>query len=351
MSKTFETIWIDNGWSALEIIEGATETLETDEQIIYDFATDENAVVSFGMRLKRYLCQRWQPSGETDPANVSEETLKKLIIEQFHRTHTPFSFRETKCKVNCIVKNWLNAKTVRRETVFLLGFGLDMDVKDVSMFLTEGIGDHDYDMSNAMEAAYRHCHEKHLPLSAAQELTKTLSSKTGLTIESITSGCYLDLLDRARTTASGIFSDDFVFPEMDAKEEKDITAADLEKILSSGTPLTNTGNLVSADQSKLAGEIAGKRITRQRLGRLESGKARVERDDLLMMLFFVYSQRLDMTSEARCGAFAEETNSILRKCAFAELQKSEMFDTFLMMCLKTACPLPVYGDIFERSYL
>ena len=350
MSKYIEITWTENDWEALESIEGSAETLETDEQIIYDFATDERVEVSFEKMLRRYLCKKWQPLGETDPAKVSDEAFKKLIFDEFNRTHTPFSFRETTRKTNSIIKSWLNAKTVHRDTVFLLGFGLDMDVEDVSMFLTEGIRKHDFDMTNAREAAYRHCYENHLPLSAVDEMTldETLYEET--TTESITSGCYRDLLNRAKTTASSILSDDVLFPGMDAKEEKDITAADLEKILSSGTPLTETGNLVSADLSKLAGDITRKRVTRQRISRLESGKASVERDDLLTMLFFEYSQRDDLESGARCRAFVEEMNSILRKCSFAELQRNEMFDTFLMMCLKTDCPLTVYGDIFERSY-
>ena len=61
---------------------------------------------------------------------------KEIVVDSFKETYTPKSMNPTSTKLSALVNNWLNQASVKRETVFLLGFGLKMTTEDVSDFLT-----------------------------------------------------------------------------------------------------------------------------------------------------------------------------------------------------------------------
>ena len=45
--------------------------------------------------------------------------------------------RPTSTKLRTLAANWLTQASVKRETIFLLGFGLGMEVGEVKEFFTE----------------------------------------------------------------------------------------------------------------------------------------------------------------------------------------------------------------------
>ena len=57
-----------------------------------------------------------------------------IIRGSFSDHYTPASFTPTTAKLSALSKNWLTRQTVKRNVVFLLGFGLDMSVEDVNLF-------------------------------------------------------------------------------------------------------------------------------------------------------------------------------------------------------------------------
>ena len=113
-------------------------------------------LVSFGDHLKRYIYER---AGLEEPYNeVTQDIYRDIVIESFHETCTPKSMNPTSTKLTSLVNNWLTQASVKRETVFLLGFGLRMSAEDVSDFLTRVLREQDFDFHNPEEVIYWYCY-------------------------------------------------------------------------------------------------------------------------------------------------------------------------------------------------
>ena len=82
----------------------------------------------------------------------------------------------TSTKLPALVNNWLTQASVKRETVFLLGFGLRMSAEDVSDFLTRVLKEQDFDFHNPEEVIYWYCYSKQLPYSKAEEYKENYKS-------------------------------------------------------------------------------------------------------------------------------------------------------------------------------
>ena len=84
----------------------------------------------------------------------------------------------TSTKLSALVNNWLNQASVKRETVFLLGFGLKMTTEDVSDFLTRVLKEQDFDFHNPDEVIYWYCYRNHLGYYKAEEYKETYKQMT-----------------------------------------------------------------------------------------------------------------------------------------------------------------------------
>lgn len=103
--------------------------------------------------------------------------------------------------------------------------------------------------------------------------------------------------------------------------------------------------------SALARHFHSRRLTRQRLEGLREKKIRVDRFDLITLLFFVYSQEQEsLDPHTRLMKYTAEINGILEKCGMMKLNPVYAYDAFVMMCLLTDAPLPTYSEIWEMSY-
>lgn len=130
----------------------------------------------------------------------------------------------------------------------------------------------------------------------------------------------------------------------------DITPADVEDVILSAIPKDEHGNLTSMNYSELNRQFNGKRLTRQHLGEILSGKAPVTRYDLLTLHFFVYSQTCEETRKKRYTGFIESSNQLLDECNFGPLYVVNPYECFLLMCMLTDDPLGTYADVWELSY-
>ena len=84
----------------------------------------------------------------------------------------------TSAKLSSLVNNWLTQASVKRETVFLLGFGLRMSTEDVSDFLTRVLREQDFDFHNPEEVIYWYCYRNHLGYYKAEEYKETYKQMT-----------------------------------------------------------------------------------------------------------------------------------------------------------------------------
>ena len=143
---------------------------EEDADVIFHYLYKEMELVSFGDHLKRYIYER---AGLEEPfGEVTQDIYRDIVVESFHETSTPKSMNPTSTKLTSLVNNWLTQASVKRETVFLLGFGLKMTADDVSDFLTRVLREQDYDFHNPEEVIYWYCYMKQLGYHKAEEYKK-----------------------------------------------------------------------------------------------------------------------------------------------------------------------------------
>ena len=360
---------------------------EEDADVIFRYLYKEMELVSFGDHLKRYIYER---AGLEEPfAEVPTETYREIALDSFQETGTPKSMNPTTTKLPALINNWLSQASVKRETVFLLGFGLRMTAEDVSDFLTRVLREQDIDLYNPEETIYWYCYNHHLPYSKADAFKKqyeklvpeeseerpTSLSRNGLHIDDeeslfrylawLKTGCqdplseksrafqvFNELLDHARQIIADMYQQD----EEEKDRERtwtaqDISPADLEKVICNGIPVNSMGNLKKMSASILAKHFSQKRFSRQRITSILNHKFPVERFDLLTLQFFIASQEMeDEDPYDRYKHFIDTSQKMLAECGMGEIYIVNPYECFLLMCLLTDCPLAVFSEIWEKSY-
>lgn len=359
---------------------------DEDADVIFNYLYKEMELVSFGDHLKRYIYERAEL--EEPFSEVPHEVYRDIVMDSFKETFTPKSMNPTSTKLSALVNNWLNQASVKRETVFLLGFGLRMTTEDVSDFLTRVLKEQDFDFYNPDETIYWYCYCRQYGYHKAEELKKkyeTLEPNTEKSpVEIYRSGFCLDtdeklleylaclkakrddpmseksqafleftrLLYHAKQIIAAMYQKD----EEEKKGDKvwtaeKITPSDVEKVICSGIPINKMGNLKKMSASILAKHFSQKRFSRQRITNILNHKLPVERFDLITLEFFIVSQEMqDDDPYNRYHHFLDEIQEILLKCGMGEIYIVNPYECFLLMCLLTDCPLAVFSEIWEKSY-
>lgn len=360
---------------------------DEDADVIFHYLYKEMELVSFGDHLKRYIYER---AGIEEPyAEVTQDIYRDIVVESFHETCTPKSMNPTSTKLTSLVNNWLSQASVKRETVFLLGFGLRMSADDVSDFLTRVLREQDFDFHNPDEVIYWYCYFKHLSYHKAEEFKRIYSElkpdenyteavrvySGGLCLDTeeklfqylayLKAGRddpmseksqafqeFVRLLTRTKEIIAAMYQKD----EEEKGRDKvwkvsDISDSDVEKVICSGIPVNKMGNLKKMSASILARHFSQKRFSRQRINSIMNHKLPVERFDLITLVFFIVSQEMqDEDPYNRYRYFLNEIQQILHKCGMSEIYIVNPYECFLLMCLLTDCPLAVFADIWEMSY-
>ncbi|MDO4519298.1 MAG: hypothetical protein Q4B47_03215 [Eubacteriales bacterium] len=359
---------------------------DEDAEVIFRYLYKEMELVSFGDFLKRYIYER---AGLEEPyAEVPNEVYREIVVDSFRETFTPKSMTPTTAKLPALINNWLNQASVKRETIFLLGFGLRMTVEDVSDFLTSVLREQDFDFQNPDEVIFWYCYSKQLGYHQAElyqekyaklkensqiqakrvvgnnisienekELFEYLAYlKTGwedpLSEKSQAFSEFNRLLNESKEIIAQMYQKD----EEEERGKKIWTAeqigpSDIEKVICSGIPINEMGNLKKMSASILSKHFSQKRFSRQRITNILNHKLPVERFDLITLEFFVVSQKMqDIDPYERYQFFVKEIKNLLYKCGMSELYIVNPYECFILMCLLTDCPLAVFSEIWERSY-
>ena len=362
---------------------------DEDADVIFHYLYKEMELVSFGDHLKRYIYER---AGLPEPfKEVPQEVYREIVIDSFRESCTPKSMTPTTARLSSLVNNWLSQASVKRETVFLLGFGLKMTVDDVSDFLIRVLKEQDFDFTNPDEVIFYYCISHRLGYAAADEYRRVYSElqpggsaaggtkspeyngnpkldteeelisylswlKTGhedpLSEKSRAFKEFMVLYDRSREIVASLYQQD----EDELKsgvvwKAENITPSDMEKVICSGIPINNMGNLKKMSASILAKHFSQKRFSRQRITNILNHKFPVERFDLITLQFFIVSQELDEEDPFnRYREFLDRIQAILKRCGMGEIYIVNPYECFILMCLLTDCPLAVFSEIWEMSY-
>lgn len=141
---------------------------DKDALLIYNSLKHRLKFRSFGDYLRRYI---YRKAGLTKPFKEIPLDEYRLIIQtSFSDNQTPASFSATTSKLSSLSRNWLTQQTVRRNVVFLLGFGLNMSVEDVNMFLTKGIREQEINPKDPFEVICWYCFKNNFNYLKFEEL-------------------------------------------------------------------------------------------------------------------------------------------------------------------------------------
>ncbi len=362
-----------------------------DAKLIYDSLEKKLKFISFGDYLKRYIYRKAELDTPFD--EVTDQTYQQIIRYSFSDNSTPQSFEITSAKLSALSKNWLNQKTVKRKVVFILGFGLNMSVDDVNMFLTKALREPGINPKDPFEVICWYCYKngygfhKYEKLwdiycnnniedmtinvaysdytiglrSSMQSINDEYALMLYLTrlkvngntsfISMTTKDCFMKLYDESRELIAKLYNE----TEDDNKTytKDDITESDFEKIICAAIPVDRHGNLTPSKASSLNEQFQGRRFSRQHIGEVLTGKSDISRFDLITLNFFIFSQRAEEYDNAnkRFTEFLESTNNILLKCYMGKLYVQNPYECFVLMCILSEDPLGTYADVWELSYI
>ena len=128
---------------------------DEDAESIYNHLNKNMKLIPFGDYLKRYIFRNAGFDGNFEDVDIRD--YQHIIIDSFSENYTPKSFTETASKMSVLAKNWLTQVSAGRNVVFLLGFGLGMSAEDVSKFLVDALGEHDFNFKNPFEIICWYC--------------------------------------------------------------------------------------------------------------------------------------------------------------------------------------------------
>jgi len=158
VSRDYDELnFTDSAWNSMYDAVEDIYFRDKDAQLIYDSLYNRLRTIPFGDYLKRYIYEKAELSGNF--REIELEEYKSIIKESFKDNHTPCSFEETKAKISALSKNWLTQQSVRRNVVFLLGFGLNMSVDDVNMFLTKALREQEINPKDPFEVICWYCYK------------------------------------------------------------------------------------------------------------------------------------------------------------------------------------------------
>ena len=156
------------------------DTIESDqfqgasEDTIYKYLTNIMEIVSFKDFLRRYI---YEYAGIKE--NFNQVTnYPELLLEIFARNdcYDPNDVEEKK-KLKKKANRWLTSESVKRENMFYIGFGLDMNDKQISEFLTLVLKEPDFDFTSPSETIYWHCRYNGKSWMEAQKLLEAYENQ------------------------------------------------------------------------------------------------------------------------------------------------------------------------------
>ncbi len=161
-------------WESLYDAVDDTVFLEQDAEVIYNSLKHRLKFISFGDYLKRYI---YLKSGLDEPfAEVPLKEYQLIIKSAFSDNNTPPSFTPTTTKLSALSKNWLTQQTVKRKVVFLLGFGLNMSVEDVNLFLTKALREPEINPKDPFEVICWYCYKNRYTYPKFEKLWELYSN-------------------------------------------------------------------------------------------------------------------------------------------------------------------------------
>ena len=358
----------------------------------------------FGMDLQQYLLETYLPEHadieEKGDALTDFDRCKKLLGHAF-AGDKDVSLQKTSTKKSQAFRKWLTQKAVKRQTVFILGIGLQMTVEKVSEFLKKSLGQRDIDFSDSEETVLWYCISQRRSLSESRKLLAAIEGICAA--ETTFSELIRDSADAARKICSEeALLDYLAFLRGDGAQKKysdeiylnfdriyedvqkeiadmektgkvspnDVSSCEIEDMLYSTVDKVN-GNYVplpqkstGKQQEAFCMDFLKDRLSRQRISCIKLRRRVPGRKDLLTLCFLKHSLIQDrkegdpLTFEEefsdrsyKYGAdFIFETNMILVRCGMERLSAERAYDRYLLLCIWSCQSLELFVSIQAIPY-
>ena len=352
-------------------LEAMYDTMESEEflneheaEAIYKTLVTKLNGIPFCDYLKRYVYRKAELPGTWN--TISDDDYVCMILSSFEENAAPMSFEPTTAKRTAMVRNWLRQGMVTRKTVLILGFGLRMTDEEVDDFLTKALREPQLNPKDPLEAICWYCFKNRLRFSAFQRLWKGAATGEGASVPveedtqrlrailySVKTEEELLRYVRALFTADGQLKSGLTalrfFEELLGMLGEG-EALDPEKLLYETIPRDQHGNLITMKGSSLSDLFSSKRLSRQRISRIRTGKSSVNRFDLITLNFLVYGGKEIPLAQRRYIEFIETTDQILLKCGMGPVSAANPYECCLMMCMLSDDPVDTCAEVLSMSY-
>ena len=161
----------------------------------------------------------------------------------------------------------------------------------------------------------------------------------------------------------------------------------IEETIYSGISYNEDLNLQSMGDSSLKDVFGRYRLTRARMSSLQKRKIKVERYDLITLLFFIHAYQIEVEEASSSDAdrksresaaassddaqkiselekivspdsvimkrfeqFTKEADNTLAECGMIRLYPVNPYESFVMLCILSKNPLDSFSDVWYQSY-
>ena len=359
----------DRGWNDLYEIVDDPLFREHEAEKIYRNLTQEQRRIPFCDYLKRFLYDSAGLSGPYQEIPLSE--YQGILRAAFRETGTPASFEDSSTRLSAALTNWLSQKTVSRQAILLLGFGLSLSVAEVNAFLMRALHGEALRDSDPREMIAKYCYDYGFGFPKFEELWERFEEENwenaedpeenklfarlkeagGADPERSLNAAFISFMELYKRVCEALAAGQGPLREPFRRPEQ-ITPAELETVFYEGVPRDANDNLLPLKNSALYEVFCDRRLTRKRIHSLLRKETAVDRSDLITLNFYLWSRedKEDPQPRKRYSHFVEDTNRILRQAGFDELYAALPYESFLMMCMLTDDPMDTYTEVWERSY-
>ncbi len=162
-------------------VQTTPEYRDDDSRAIFRMLQENFRPIDFSYYLKRYV---YKAAGyKTDFDSVPVQDYIETIAESFSAKGVPVSLKPTSTRLRTAVRNWLTQKTVSREAVLMLGFGLDMKLEDVNRFLTKALQESSLNPKDPVETICWYCLKNHFGYYRFRQLLARYEGLPGTTVD------------------------------------------------------------------------------------------------------------------------------------------------------------------------
>lgn len=346
----------------------------------------------FGDYLKACLFYSCMKDDGLDPTALPDEVYIDILKREFaaHEMDGICSLTDETVHKEDFLSSMISRRSADRDIVFLLSFGLGMDDRNTSDFLTKVIRQSDFNFKEPYEAIYFYCLKNHLGYSGVKRYieiyramppaNETLDGKSytsdiekmflladthekfvnllAMLKASTTTGGYTkheifgQLLNRLKQMA--IRNDTNAGADLSDESFDSVSLYAVEKYVYYSDTRNSENNMLPNSKSILKGKrwFLDTKLTRGNLSLMLSGKREITRNDIITLVFLnedLWLGEIDRPYE-RFMDFQYTVNDYLFMCHFSSFFPENPYETFIGLCLASDNPQDTFRQIWSESF-